>query len=139
MDVTQDACAAGRVLTFGKTSEPAVTGTVAPYVSGLSPNGALFSAKRARPTVYGTPLITWEPALGADYYDVQWSKRLDPWTPVGSAQTAGTALTPSLAPGTWYYRVRGMNTSVPGNKPQMSWSDPASLKIAAPSFRVIRH
>jgi hypothetical protein len=138
VDVTQDACAAGRTLTFGKTSEPAVTGTVAPYVSGLSPKGALFSAKRSQPTVYGTPLITWEPALGADYYEVQWSKRLEPWTSAGSAQTAGTAVTLPLAPGTWYYRVRGMNTSVPGNKPQMAWSDPASLKIAKPSFRIVR-
>jgi hypothetical protein len=137
-ELTQDACASGRVLSFGKTSEPVVTGTTAPFVSGLSPRGRLFSANRARPTVYGTPLIAWQPALGADYYELQWSKYLDPWVPAGKKQTAGTAVTLPLSPGLWYYRVRGMNTSVPGGKPQMSWSDPASVQIAKPRFRVVK-
>jgi hypothetical protein len=138
-ELTQDACASGRVLTFGKTSEPVVTGGSAPYISGLSPNGRLFSATRARPAVYGTPLVTWQPALGADYYEVQWSKSLDPWMTAGSTQTAGTSTTLPLSTGLWYYRVRGLNTSVPGNRPQMAWSDPVAVKIARPSFRVVRH
>ena len=137
-ELTQDACAAGRFLSFGKTSEPVVTGTNAPFVSGLSPKGTLFSARRSRPTVYGTPLITWQPALGADYYEIQWSKRLDPWTPAGKKQTAGTAATLPLGPGLWYYRVRGLNTSVPGGKPQMSWSDPAAVQVAKPRFRIVK-
>jgi hypothetical protein len=136
-ELTQDACASGRVLTFGKSSAPVVTGTKAPYVSGLSPNGYLFSAKRSRPAVYGTPLITWQPALGADQYEVQWSKKLYPWRTAGTKQTAGTALTLPLSPGTWFYRVRGLNMSVAGNKPQMSWSDPVALRIARPRFRVV--
>src|SRR5262249_39638866 len=44
-ELTQDACASGRVGMFGKTSDPTVTaqgGT--PYVSGLSPDGKLMGA-----------------------------------------------------------------------------------------------
>src|SRR5207247_593330 len=36
-ELTQDSCSSGRMLTFGKSSEPAVTGQAAPYASGLSP------------------------------------------------------------------------------------------------------
>jgi hypothetical protein len=136
-ELTQDACASGRMLTFGKTSQPVVTGTNAPFISGLSPNGRLFSAKKTRPAVYGTPLIMWQPALGADYYEVQVSRHLDPWIKAGSGQTAGTSMTLPLPAGLWYYRVRGINTSVPGNKPQMAWSDPVAVRIAAPRFRVV--
>lgn len=137
-ELTQDACASGRSLTFGRTSQPVVTGTNAPFISGLSPNGRLFSAQKSRPAVYGTPLVSWQPALGADYYEVQWSKHLDPWATAGSSQTAGTSVTLPLSTGLWYYRVRGINTSVPGNKPQMAWSDPVAVRIAAPRFRVVR-
>src|SRR4029077_19811732 len=42
-ELTQDACASGRVLTFAKESEPVVTGTAAPYASGLSPDGKLVA------------------------------------------------------------------------------------------------
>ena len=40
VETPQDACAAGRVLEFGKTSEPAVLPLRLPFVSGLSPKGA---------------------------------------------------------------------------------------------------
>ena len=59
---------------FGKGSRPLVAGSGSPFVSGLSPKGRLTSAATARPSFYGSPLVAWEPALGADQYQVQWSK-----------------------------------------------------------------
>jgi hypothetical protein len=41
-----------------------------------------------------------------------------------------------LAPGTWYYRVRGIDPYVPGPVKQMSWSTPVALKLAKPTFLV---
>src|SRR5205085_1107510 len=67
---------------FGKTNEPAVTTAGAPYVTGLSPTGRLVQATGARPAFYGSPLVLWKPALGADEYQVQWSPSRYPWRPV---------------------------------------------------------
>ena len=41
----------------------------------------------------------------------------------------GTSLTLPLTPGTWYYRVRGLDFLMSGSKPQMSWSDPARVVV----------
>jgi hypothetical protein len=43
-----------------------------------------------------------------------------------------------LAPGTWYYRVRGLDHLMMGTKPQMSWSDPVRIVVTKPRFRVVR-
>ena len=82
LDQPQDACAAGRVQAFGKTNEPAVTVSGAPFVTGLSPTGRLVQAAGAKPAFYGTPLVAWKPALGADEYQIQWSPTRYPWRPV---------------------------------------------------------
>lgn len=137
VELPQDACAAGRVNTFGKVSEAVVTTSSAPYVTGLSPNGSLFSASRARPVVYGTPLVAWRPALGADRYEVQWSKRVYPWTKVGSVETAATSALLPLKPGVWHYRVRGLSMALPTGGRQMSWSNPVTLRVSGPRFRVV--
>lgn len=138
-ELPQDACAAGRVFTFGKVSEAvAASGGAAPYVSGLSTNGSLFTASRGRPRVYGSPLVAWRPALGADRYEVQWSKRPYPWTKVGSLETPSTAATLPLRPGRWYYRVRGISLALPDGGRQMSWSDPVLIRVARPTLRVVR-
>jgi hypothetical protein len=138
-ELPQDACASGRVFTFGKVSE-AVTTTAgaAPYVSGLSTNGKLFSAGRAKPSVYGTPLVAWKPALGADTYEVQWSKKAYPWTKVGSLETPSTSATLKLGPGRWFYRVRGISLALPLGGRQMSWSDPTAIRVARPTFKIVR-
>jgi hypothetical protein len=138
-ELPQDACAAGRVSTFGKVSEAVVTTSGAPYVSGLSPNGTLFSASRKRPVVYGTPLVAWKPALGADRYEVQWSKRAYPWTKKGSIETPATsALLPLGTSGVWYYRVRGISLALPFGGRQMSWSNPVAIRVSGPRFRIVR-
>jgi hypothetical protein len=138
-ELPQDVCAAGRVFQFGKVSEAAVaTSGEAPYVSGLSTNGRLFTATRARPSVYGSPLVAWKPALGADRYEVQWSKKAYPWTKVGTLETPSTSANLPLTPGRWHYRVRGISLALPAGGRQMSWSDPVAIRVAKPIFRVIR-
>src|SRR4029077_7804779 len=75
METPQDACAAGRVESFGKESEPVVTGDSGkPFVSGLTPGGRLLSSATRSPKVFSTPLVAWQPATGATAYQVQWSR-----------------------------------------------------------------
>ncbi len=156
LDSPQDSCEAGRVGTFGKVSEPALTSGGAPFVTGLSPQGRLVQANRPKPSFYGAPLVAWQPALGADQYQLQWSKTRYPWRPsdpvtrqryekftyATSALLDRTVATPSgpgrgpLQPGTWYYRVRGIDFALPGNARAMSWSDPVEIRITRPVFRV---
>jgi hypothetical protein len=138
-ELPQDVCGSGRVFQFGKVSEAVVaTAGAAPYVSGLSPNGRLFTADRAKPSVYGSPLVAWKPALGADRYELQWSKRAYPWTKAGTLETPSTSAILPLTPGRWFYRVRGLSLALPAGGRQMSWSDPVALRVAKPKFRVVR-
>jgi hypothetical protein len=137
MDLPQDACKAGRVLSFGKESDPVVTG--GKYVSGLTPNGRLLAgraAKTRKPVVYSTPLVAWLPALGATAYEVQWSHTRYPWRAQGSKVTYSTSAVLDLAPGKWFYRVRGLN-QLQSRKPEMTWSSPVQLKVAKPIFRLV--
>ena len=136
-ELTQDACAHGRMLTFGKTSEPAVTGQAAPFASGLSPEGKLVAAASSKPKFYGQPLIAWQPTLATDQYEVQWSRTRYPWRTAGSKVTWATSLTLPLSPGKWYYRVRGIDSLMVGSKPQLSWSDPVRLVVTKPRFRIV--
>ncbi len=64
-ELPQDVCQEGRVSTFAKLSKPAITASRTPYVSGLTPKGRLLSIAGARPTVYSTPLVAWQPVIGA--------------------------------------------------------------------------
>ena len=65
LELLQDVCASGRVQSFGKGSRPLVAGRAALRLG--SPKGRLTST-RPRPPFYGSPLVAWEPALGADQY-----------------------------------------------------------------------
>jgi hypothetical protein len=137
-ELTQDACASGRVGMFGKTSDPTVTGQGGtPYVSGLSPDGRLMAARKPSPRVYGQPLVSWLPLASAGQYEVQWSKKAYPWVTAGGKVTDGTATTLPLAPGTWFYRVRGLDALLMGTKTALSWSDPVRVVVTKPQFRVI--
>jgi hypothetical protein len=135
-EVPQDACAAGRVLSFGKESDPVSVSSTNPYIVGLTPGGRLLAAKSKRPVVFSTPLIAWEPATGATSYEVQWSRTRYPWRAQGSKLTHSTSAVLDLAPGTWFYRVRGLN-QIQLRKPQMVWSDPIKLTVAKPKFRLV--
>lgn len=134
----QDACAAGRVLEFGKTSEPAVSRSGSPFASGLSPRGRLTAAATSTPSFYGTPLVAWVPALGADQYQVQWSRTGYPWRKEGEKLTYATSALLPLDPGKWFYRVRGINFSLPGTARAMTWSKPVGLTVSRPTFTVVK-
>jgi hypothetical protein len=81
------------------------------------------------------PLVAWTPSTGATKYDVEWSRHRYPWHKAGSIQTPATSVVLPLKPGTWYYRVRGINPWLPGNK-NLRWSGSVRVKIAAPTFSV---
>lgn len=134
----QDACAAGRMLEFGKTSEPAVSRSGSPFASGLSPRGRLTAAATSRPSFYGTPLVAWGPALGADQYQVQWSHTSYPWRKEGEKLTYATSALLPLEPGRWFYRIRGINFSLPGTARAMTWSKPVGLTVSTPTFTVVK-
>jgi hypothetical protein len=136
IELPQDACQAGRVMRFGKSSAPVVTGGGAPYASGLSPNGRLTSASRPAPSFYGAPLVAWEPALGANEYEIQWSRTAYPWKRAGTITTPSTSALLPVTSGTWFYRVRGLNYSLP-RKPEMAWSAPVGIRSAKPVFAVV--
>ena len=115
-ELPQDACAAGRALAFGKTSEPALTKAlgIVPFASGLSPNGKLVAAQTSKPVFYGAPVVNWQPALGASAYEVQWSKAGYPFEPAATpVLTYATSTVLALTPGHWWYRVRGLNLHPP--------------------------
>jgi len=140
LELAQDACQSGRVLTFGKTSEPTVTreNGQTPFASGLSPNGTLQSAQTPKPAFYGSPLVSWQPALGASAYEVQWSKSRYPFKPAATpVLTFGTSAMLQLVPGTWWYRVRGLNLGLPAGARAMGWSDPVALVVTKPKFAVV--
>ena len=137
-ELTQDACASGRRLTFAKTSDPIVTAqSGTPFASGLSPDGKLVAARKASPRFYGQPLVAWSPMTSASQYEVQWSKKAYPWRTAGRQVTWATSATLPLSPGTWFYRVRALDYLMMGSKPQMSWSDPVRIVVTKPRFRVV--
>jgi hypothetical protein len=140
LELPQDACAAGRVMTFGKTSELALSekGNT-PFASGLSPTGKLISAKTAKPSFYGPPLVSWEPAVAANAYEVQWSKTAYPFvTEATPALTFGTSTVLPLTAGTWYYRVRGINLGLPQGARAMAWSSQQPIIVAKPKFKIVK-
>jgi hypothetical protein len=134
--VPQDACQSGRVLSFGKESKPVVTTGATPYIAGLTPTGRLLAVAGKHPVVYGTPLVAWQPTIAAGEYEVQWAKHPYPWNAKGDKFTYSTSTLLSLAPGVWYYRVRGLNLGQLRN-PYMSWSAPIRVVVARPKFSLV--
>ena len=131
---------------FGKESDPVLiseTGTPSPYVSGLTTDGKIESAKQEKPIFYGTPLVAWTPAMGAAAYEVQWSKSEYPWSTEGTVFTFGTSAMlqdkgKTLAPGEWFYRVRGLDPFVASPIKAMSWSKAVPIIVAKPIFKVLK-
>jgi hypothetical protein len=141
-ELAEDACAAGRVQRFGIESEPSLTSAQAPFATGLSSTGRLTSAAHTS-QFYGQPLVAWTPAFNADIYQVQYSKtqypfkpELDPRTNTKGFLTFSTSDVLPLSPGTWYYRVRGIDYNLPTGVQQMGWSEPEKLVVSPPKFKV---
>jgi hypothetical protein len=142
VDVPQDSCEAGLGMSFGKVSQPVVTaGSNMPWVSGLDPSGRVVAAASKVPTVHDSPLVAWEPAVGATMYDVELSHQRYPWRVTWTKQTAATAIVLPLgkaAVGTWWYRVRGINPALPVGAVAMTWSKPVHLRVTGDSFVVVK-
>ena len=142
MELAQDVCAAGREMRFGKASQPSLTSSGAAFATGLSSEGRLISAVHTS-KFYGAPLVSWMPAVGAEAYEVQWAQKPYPFVAQPTSSGAPGLLTYStsavlpLTPGTWWYRVRGFDYSLPTGSQQMSWSTPVRLVVASPSFSVL--
>jgi hypothetical protein len=149
VELPQDVCAAGRVMTFGRNSQAVPTGYTKAYVTGLSVTGRIRSmAAVGSPRVYGIPLVTWSPALGADGYELQVSRTRYPFQAYGRLYTAATSAyfsdavdlatsaPVSLTTGTWYYRVRGIDLQMPAGAQGMAWSSVRKVVIAKPVYRV---
>jgi hypothetical protein len=136
----QDGCQTGREMSFGKVSSPVVAASSTPFASGVEPGGRMTAAVEKTPLFHATPLVAWEPATGAQTYQVQWSKKRYPWAPAAApVETPATALVlPVTKPGTWYYKVRGVNPSLPAGAKYMSWSDPVELRISGDVFSVVK-
>jgi hypothetical protein len=132
-------CQSSLLGTFGKTSAP-VTERAAglPYVSGITSSGAILGAKSASPSFYGKVVVAWKPAPGASRYEVQWSRKKVPFTPAGKVKTASTSALLDLQDGVWYYRVRGLDESIPAAAQGMTWTDPQYLRILPRTFTVSR-
>ena len=124
-----------RVQRFGIASSPAMTTGQEPYATGLSPTGRLISAAQPA-TFYGRPLVAWLPALSADTYEVEWSKKAYPFKAEGSIMTPATSVILPVTIGTWYYRVRGFDYNLPTGAQMLSWSDTEQLNVAPPAFKV---
>lgn len=136
-EIPQDACSSGRVASFGKASSPVVAGAGSPFASGLSPTGRLVAASGNQVRFYGRPLVAWQPAVGADTYQVEWSRARYPWRAVGRIDVDGTATSLPLKPGSWWYRIRGVNSALPAGHQFMTWSAPLGLTVVKPTFRLV--
>jgi hypothetical protein len=140
--VPQDRCESGLGMSFGKVSEPVVTSAGdRPWVSGLSPDGRVIASAAKVPTVHDSPLVAWQPAVGATTYEVQLSRTSYPWRTKWSTMTAATSVVLPLGKsqvGTWFYRVRGINPALPPGAQQMSWSRSVRLRITGDRFVVVQ-
>ena len=138
-ELPQDACAKGDVWPFGVQSAPVTTTSTTPYASGMY-NGRVVSAVRKVPQFTQLPLVTWSPAIGAQTYQVEMSRKLYPWKAVRSQTSVVTSAVLNLTTadvGTWYYRVRGINPYLLGNAQKMAWSSPVALRITGNQFRIV--
>jgi predicted enzyme related to lactoylglutathione lyase len=141
-ELPQDVCAAGRVQRVGIASQPSLTSSQTPFATGLSSTGRLTSAVQTS-KFYGSPLVAWTPAYNADLYEIQYSKtsypfkpEIDPRSTVRGFLTFDTSDVLPLTSGTWYYRVRGIDFSLPSGVQQMSWSDPEKIVVSPPTFKL---
>ena len=139
--VPQDECQAGDVMSFGKVSQPVVTSSGTPCVSGLAPSGRVVASAARVPVLHDSPLVAWEPAVGATTYEIQLSRRSYPWKVTWDKTTPATSIVLPLGVkdvGSWWYRIRGINPALPTGAQAMSWSAPVRLTITGDRFRIVK-
>ena len=140
--VAQDQCESGRGMSFGKVSQPVVAaGSNVPWVSGLAPDGRMIASASKVPAVHDSPLVAWEPAVGATTYEMQLSHKTYPWTTTWSTTTPATSVVLPLgkAPSERGATASAASTrrSRPGAQ-AMSWSKPVRLRVTGDSFVVVK-
>jgi hypothetical protein len=137
VELPQYRCQAGEVQGFRRTSDAVVESQNGiPYVSGRAGDGSVRPARTRRPSFFEQVLVAWKPAPGARRYEVQWSRTASPWRTAVTRETAGNAAQFKLTPGVWYYRIRGLDPTVPGAKDGMSWSSRQYVRIRPRTFVV---
>jgi hypothetical protein len=137
VNFAEDQCQAGERMAFGKTSSVVIErASGVPYVSGLTAAGNVRPASVSNPAFFGRVVVAWQPAPGATKYEIQWSKSRNPWKRAGRTVTPSTSALLNLAPGVWYFRVRGVDKSIPSLAQGMTWSDPQYLRIRPRTFVV---
>jgi hypothetical protein len=135
----EDVCAAGRIGEFGRVSQSVPTDGATAFITGLSQTGRMSSSPvSSAPRIWGTPLVTWTPVLGAGGYELQMSRTHNPFQSAASFITPVTSAVLTPEPGTWYYRVRGLNLNMPTGSQGMSWSIVRRMQIGKPSFRLLK-
>jgi hypothetical protein len=133
MELPQDVCARGpdSVFSFAMQSMKATT-----YASGVHGNRVLSSASFSQ-----LPVITWSPVLGAQTYEIQLSRRPEPFWKTAITQTAVVpSATLNLTKkdiGTWYYRVRGVNGNLGGTAIKLRWST-GKIQISGDLFQIVK-
>jgi hypothetical protein len=131
MDLPQDVCAQGSVFSFAMQSMKATT-----YASGVHGDRVLSSASFSQ-----SPVITWSPVLGAQTYEIQLSRRPEPYWKTTITQTAvvpsATLNLTKKDTGTWYYRVRGVNGNLGGTAIKLSWST-GKIQISGDLFQIVK-
>jgi hypothetical protein len=131
------------VLRFGKESEPTLTAGGEAFASGLSPNGRLAGAND-QPAFYGSPLVAWTSALGAETYAVQWSKTAVPFVPQTdpgqrrARDDDAEHVRGAAAPARHLVLPRArLRLLTPLGAQAMSWSDPQKIVATRPVFVVV--
>jgi hypothetical protein len=61
----------------------------------------------------------------------------DPATGALGMMTLNTSEVLPLTSGTWYFRVRGFDYSLPTGAQAMSWSDPQQIVVSRPTFSIV--
>jgi hypothetical protein len=136
LEQPQDTCLAGRVWSFGM-SNPAVAAEASQ--SGLSGSRVTSSARASSFTEL--PVVTWKPALGAQSYEIELSRKLYPWVATRHAGAVVPSVTLPLTKkdvGVWYYRVRGVNPNLPGTATKLAWSKPVKIRITGDVFTIVK-
>ena len=78
-------------MSFGKVSQPIVTSSGTPFLSGVGPDGPERGRSRAAaPVVFSSPIAAWQPVAGATKYQIEMSRTIYPWH---AAKTFGTPAT----------------------------------------------
>ena len=114
VEFAEDMCQAGQVINFGKTSAPAIErANGVPYVSGMGGDGQIRGAQNGTPSFYGRLVSPGCPPPARPATRSQWSKKANPFKPAGSATTPSTSVLVNPGAGVWYYRVRGVDKTLP--------------------------